>query len=207
MLFHMAEYCDTPESKDRSNREYKECLHERAIPRLLDHDHRREEVGAILMRPANRTSYCLRPSPSLERLEPVMNPLVNHVSITRPCLERLSSLRARRSLSRGALKPASEGRVKTSQCLGPFLSLFVTSVKGIVLVGPRIRDGCRPGSLGSAAVREWALRKLVAAWPSQAERARPVGVCLPYGFASLSGSSFACSLGLSASFVALSFKR
>jgi hypothetical protein len=28
MLFHMAEYCDTPESKDRSNREYKACLRE-----------------------------------------------------------------------------------------------------------------------------------------------------------------------------------
>ncbi len=26
MLLHMAEYCDTPESKDRSNREYKACL-------------------------------------------------------------------------------------------------------------------------------------------------------------------------------------
>jgi hypothetical protein len=37
MLLHMAEYCDTPESKDRSNREYKACLRERAIPRLLDH--------------------------------------------------------------------------------------------------------------------------------------------------------------------------
>jgi len=28
MLVHMAEYCDTPESKDRSNREYKACLRE-----------------------------------------------------------------------------------------------------------------------------------------------------------------------------------
>ncbi len=40
MLFHMAESCDTPESKDRSNREYKACLRERAIPRLLDHNSR-----------------------------------------------------------------------------------------------------------------------------------------------------------------------
>jgi hypothetical protein len=38
MRFHMAEYCDTPESKDRSTREYKACLRERAIPRLLDQD-------------------------------------------------------------------------------------------------------------------------------------------------------------------------
>ena len=37
MLFHMAESCDTPESKDRRNREYKACLREGAIPRLLDH--------------------------------------------------------------------------------------------------------------------------------------------------------------------------
>jgi hypothetical protein len=38
MFFHMAEYCDTPESKDRRNREHKPCLNERAILRLLDHD-------------------------------------------------------------------------------------------------------------------------------------------------------------------------
>ena len=38
MLLHMAEYCDTPESKDRRNREYKACLRKGAIPRLLDHD-------------------------------------------------------------------------------------------------------------------------------------------------------------------------
>ena len=38
MFFHMAEYCDTPQSKERRNREYKACLNERAILRLLDHD-------------------------------------------------------------------------------------------------------------------------------------------------------------------------
>ncbi len=47
---------------------------------------------------------------------------------------------------------AVTGRVKTSRCFGPFLSLSVTSVKGIVLAGLRIRHGCRPGSLGSSAV-------------------------------------------------------
>jgi hypothetical protein len=38
MFFYMAEYCDTPESKDRRNGENKPCLNERAILRLLDHD-------------------------------------------------------------------------------------------------------------------------------------------------------------------------
>jgi hypothetical protein len=38
MFFHMAEYCDTPQSKERRNREYKACLNERAILRLLDQD-------------------------------------------------------------------------------------------------------------------------------------------------------------------------
>ena len=33
----MAEYCDTPQSKERSNREYKVCLNESAILRLLDY--------------------------------------------------------------------------------------------------------------------------------------------------------------------------
>jgi hypothetical protein len=33
----MAEYCDTPQSKERTNREYEACLNERAILRLLDH--------------------------------------------------------------------------------------------------------------------------------------------------------------------------
>jgi hypothetical protein len=33
----MAEYCDTPQSKERRNGEYKACLNERAILRLLDH--------------------------------------------------------------------------------------------------------------------------------------------------------------------------
>ena len=32
----MAEYCDTPQSKERRNREHKTCLNERAILRLLD---------------------------------------------------------------------------------------------------------------------------------------------------------------------------
>ena len=41
-LFHMAEYCDTPLSKDRRNREYKVCLNERAILRLLDHNFNEE---------------------------------------------------------------------------------------------------------------------------------------------------------------------
>jgi len=38
MFFHMAEYCDTPQSKEGRNREHKACLNERAILRLLDHD-------------------------------------------------------------------------------------------------------------------------------------------------------------------------
>ena len=38
MFFRMAEYCDTPQSKERRNREYKVCLKERTILRLLDHD-------------------------------------------------------------------------------------------------------------------------------------------------------------------------
>ena len=38
MFFYMAEYCDTPQSKERRNREYKVCLNERAIVRLLDHE-------------------------------------------------------------------------------------------------------------------------------------------------------------------------
>ena len=33
--FHMAEYCDTPQSKERRNREYEACLNERTIIRLL----------------------------------------------------------------------------------------------------------------------------------------------------------------------------
>jgi hypothetical protein len=35
MFFHMAEYCDTLQSKVKRNREYKACLNERAL-RLLD---------------------------------------------------------------------------------------------------------------------------------------------------------------------------
>jgi hypothetical protein len=38
MFFHMAEYCDTPQSKERRNRENKACLNERTILRLLDHE-------------------------------------------------------------------------------------------------------------------------------------------------------------------------
>ena len=37
MFFHMAEYCDTLQSKEERNREHKVCLNERAILRLLDH--------------------------------------------------------------------------------------------------------------------------------------------------------------------------
>jgi len=37
MFFYMAEYCDTLQSKEKRNREYKACLNERAILRLLDH--------------------------------------------------------------------------------------------------------------------------------------------------------------------------
>ncbi len=36
-LFYKAEYCGTPQSKERRNREYKVCLNDRAL-RLLDHD-------------------------------------------------------------------------------------------------------------------------------------------------------------------------
>jgi len=36
MFFHMAEYCDTLQSKEKRNREHKACLNERAILRLLD---------------------------------------------------------------------------------------------------------------------------------------------------------------------------
>jgi len=38
MFFHMAEYCDTLQSKEKRNREHKACLNERTILRLLDHD-------------------------------------------------------------------------------------------------------------------------------------------------------------------------
>ena len=38
MFFHMAEYCDTLQSKEKRNREHKACLNERAIVRLLDHN-------------------------------------------------------------------------------------------------------------------------------------------------------------------------
>jgi len=38
MFFHMAEYCDTLQSKEERNRKHKACLNERAILRLLDHN-------------------------------------------------------------------------------------------------------------------------------------------------------------------------
>ena len=38
MFFHMAEYCDTLQSKEKRNREHKACLNERAILCLLDHN-------------------------------------------------------------------------------------------------------------------------------------------------------------------------
>jgi len=37
-FFYKAEYCGTLQSKERRNREYKVCLNERAILRLLDHE-------------------------------------------------------------------------------------------------------------------------------------------------------------------------
>jgi hypothetical protein len=43
-LFYKAEYCGTPQSKERSNREYKVCLNERTS-RLLDRFSR--ENGAV----------------------------------------------------------------------------------------------------------------------------------------------------------------
>jgi len=36
-FFYKAEYCGTPQSKERRNREYKVCLNDRAL-RLLDHN-------------------------------------------------------------------------------------------------------------------------------------------------------------------------
>jgi hypothetical protein len=36
MFFHMVEYCDTLQSKEKRNREHKACLTERNILRLLD---------------------------------------------------------------------------------------------------------------------------------------------------------------------------
>ncbi len=72
MLIHMAEYCDTPESKDRSNREYKACLREGAIPRLLDHEYRGEHRGD-LGGPVLHTRCSQLPNQPLEKSEPVMN--------------------------------------------------------------------------------------------------------------------------------------
>ena len=59
MLIHMAGYCDTPESKDRSNREYKACLREGAIPRLLDQELSGLEGVSLMFECALRTWICL----------------------------------------------------------------------------------------------------------------------------------------------------
>jgi hypothetical protein len=40
-LYYKAEYCGTPQSKERRNREYKTCLNNRAL-RLLDQSVRNE---------------------------------------------------------------------------------------------------------------------------------------------------------------------
>ena len=67
MSFHMAEYCDTPQSKEKRNREYKACLNERAILRLLDHAESRNSdvfVGQAMGLFGGDTSlscsFCLR---------------------------------------------------------------------------------------------------------------------------------------------------
>jgi len=79
-------------------------------------------------------------------------------------------------LSRIGLNPATDDRVKPSQCSFSFRTRSALAMQGNSRWPNRpIADGRRAGSLGSAAVREWALRELVGAWPPQAERARPVG--------------------------------
>ena len=60
MFFHMAEYCDTLQSKEERNRENKACLNERAILRLLDQDvivpqQAASEMGVGLPQPAYRS--------------------------------------------------------------------------------------------------------------------------------------------------------
>jgi len=49
MFFHMAEYCDTPQSKERRNREYKVCLNERAILCLLDQSKYSQSISVSLV--------------------------------------------------------------------------------------------------------------------------------------------------------------
>ena len=114
-------------------------------------------------------------------------------------------------LSRIGLNTASQDRVKTSQCSFSFRTrfAFATQVNSWCLTHP-IREERRPGSLGSEAGREWALRKLVGAWPPQAERARPVerdshARYMTEIYSSL--LSLPLSLGLSAAWLALSFNR
>ena len=58
-LFYKAEYCGTPQSKERRNGEYKVCLNDRAL-RLLDHDvsvpqQAVSEMGVGLPQPAYRS--------------------------------------------------------------------------------------------------------------------------------------------------------
>ncbi len=58
-FFYKAEYCGTPQSKERRNGEYKVCLNERAL-RLLDQDvsvpqQAASEMGVGLPQPACRS--------------------------------------------------------------------------------------------------------------------------------------------------------
>jgi len=58
-FFYKAEYCGTPQSKERRNGEYKVCLNERAL-RLLDQDisvpqQAVSEMGVGLPQPAYRS--------------------------------------------------------------------------------------------------------------------------------------------------------
>jgi hypothetical protein len=60
MFFHMAEYCDTLQSKEKRSWEYKARLNERAILRLLDHNvsvpqQAASEMGVGLPQPAYRS--------------------------------------------------------------------------------------------------------------------------------------------------------
>lgn len=111
-------------------------------------------------------------------------------------------------VSRIGLKPATDDRVKTSQCPWSFRTRSALALQGNLRQPSHpVAGGRRAGSLGSAAVREWALRQLVGAWPPQAERAGPVEHGPRYDPVFLSCSSLSCSLGLSASWAALSFRR
>ena len=49
MFFHIAEYCDTLQSKEKRNREYKVCLNERAIG-LLDYEFSKNSAILQLMK-------------------------------------------------------------------------------------------------------------------------------------------------------------